>query len=85
MTPRELMVYVNEYTEKTEYEVERRQHEMYVCALLISRFVWVKRVPPYEKIFRKSRHTVMSDGQMLEMAEVLNLMFGGTDIRKEAD
>ena len=38
-----------------------------------------------EKIFRKSRHTVMSDGQMLKMAEVLNLMFGGTDIRKEAD
>lgn len=85
MTPRELMVYVNEYREKTECEVERRQHEMYVCALLVSRFIWAKRVPQYEKVFRKSRHTVMSDEQMLKMAEVLNLMFGGTDIRKEAD
>lgn len=83
MTPRELMVYINGHTEKAEYDAERRQHELYVCALLVSRFVWAKRVPPYEKIFKKRRHASMTDEQMLKMAEALNSLFGGVDRRKE--
>lgn len=84
MTPRELAVYINVYAEKTEYETERRQHDLYVCALLISRFVWRKHVPSYEKVFGKRKRGVMTDDQMLKMAEALNLMFGGSDNRKGA-
>lgn len=55
---------------------------MYTSALLIARFVWSKRIPPYEKVFREKASKDMTDSQMMAMAESLNAMFGGADERE---
>lgn len=85
MTPRELAVYAQAYRQNAEQAQREKQQELYLCALLISRFVWSKKVPPFERVFGGDQHRDMSDEQMLLMAEALNQMFGGTDTRKEAD
>lgn len=85
MTPRELAAYAQAYRQNAEQAQRDKQQELYVSALLISRFVWSKKVPPFERVFRGGPRRDMSDEQMLRMAEALNQMFGGTDARKEAD
>lgn len=85
MTPRELAVYAQVYRQNAEQAQREKQQELYLCALLISRFVWSKKVPPFERIFGGGARRDMSDEQMLRMAEALNQMFGGTDTRKGAD
>ncbi len=84
MTPRELDAYARAFRKRMEAEQERQQRELYLSAFLTSRFVWMKRVPPFERVFAVKKRQSMTDGQMLKMAEALNLMFGGTDTRKEA-
>ena len=78
-------MYAQAYRQNAEQTQREKQQELYLCALLISRFVWSKKVPPFERVFGGDHHRDMSDEQMLRMAEVLNQMFGGTDTRKEAD
>lgn len=85
MTPRELAVYAQAYRQNAEQAQREKQQELYLCALLISRFVWSKKVPPFERVFGDGPSRDMSDEQMLRMAEALNRMFGGTDTRKGAD
>ena len=84
MTPREFSSVVDAYNRKTEDEQEQRLHEMYISALLISRFVWAQKPPTYEQLFGKLRQKEMTDEQMLRKVEALNAMFGGSDTRKEA-
>ena len=85
MTPREFNSFVDAYNKKTEDDQEQRLHEMYISALLVSRFVWAKKPPTYEQLFGRIRQAEMTDDQMLRQAEALNAMFGGTDTRKEAE
>ena len=55
MTPREFAAAVEAYKNKLEQEQEQRRQEIYVSALLVSRFVWAKKVPPYERVFRAAK------------------------------
>lgn len=81
MTPREFAAAAEAYKSRMEYELEQKRQETYASALLISRFMWAKRVPPYEKVFGNGTKKDMTDEQMLEAAEALNAMFGGSDSR----
>lgn len=81
MTPRELYLYAEAYTQKLDAEQERKQHEIYVSALLISRFVFAKHIPKYEEIFKKQqREDSMSDEAMLATVRALNAQFGGEEV-----
>lgn len=81
MTPRELYLYVEAYTQKLDAEQERKQHEIYVSALLTSRWVFAKHIPKYDEIFKKQqRDDVMSDEAMLATARALNAQFGGEEV-----
>lgn len=82
MTPREFAAMAHAYKDKLEYEQEQRRQEIYVSALLMSRFVWTKKVPPYNRVFQMSKPKSMTDEQMLKMAESLNALFGGADKRE---
>lgn len=84
MTPRELEMYARAFRERLDREREERQQAIYLAAFLTSRFVWMKRAPPYERVFAGKTRPAMTDEQMLRMAEALNGRFGGTDTRKEA-
>lgn len=80
MTPRELCLYAEAYAQKAEMEQERRQHEIYVSALLTSRWVFAKRIPKYDEVFKVQRDSGMSDEAMLHMARALNAQFGGEEV-----
>lgn len=82
MTPCELEIAVESYRRKEKIKQEQRRQEIYASALLISRFVWSKNVPPYEKVFGTGKQKEMTDEQMLRTAEALNAMFGGADSRE---
>ena len=84
MTPREFYVFANVYGKKVESEQEQRLHEIYISALLTSRFVWQKNPQSYEQLFGRLNRKPMTDEQMLRKAEALNAMFGGNDTRKGA-
>ena len=81
MTPREFAVVADAYKNRMEYESEQKRQEIYASALLISRFVWAKRAPSYDKVFGGGAKAEMTDEQMLKTAESLNAMFGGLDER----
>ena len=51
---------------------------IYMQAFLTSRFVWQKRVPEYEKVFKKSKKD-MSDDEMFAVVKKLNAKFEGSD------
>lgn len=85
MHPAELAVYAQVYRAERRTGTAGETTGLYLCALLISRFVWSKKVPPFEQVFGDGPSRDMSDEQMLRMAEALNRMFGGTDTRKGAD
>ena len=82
MTPCELETALEAYRIKENTKQEQRRQEIYASALLISRFVLSKNIPPYERVFGAGEREEMTDEQMLRMAEALNAMFGGTDSRE---
>lgn len=83
MTPHEFSIYADAYSKRIENEAEQKRQELYVSAMLISNFVWAKKRPTYEKVFgAPKKKKEMSDEAMLQMAQALNAMFGGTDTRK---
>ncbi len=83
MTPREFAVYIEAHNQKIQDKQEQRQREIYASAFLISRFVWAKKIPAYEKVFGSGQKQEMTDKEMLKQVEALNALFGGTDLRKE--
>lgn len=81
MTPREFCLYAEAYTQKLDAEQERKQHEIYVSALLTSRWVFAKHIPKYEEIFKKrQRDDSMSDEAMLATVRALNAQLGGEEV-----
>lgn len=81
MTPREFCVYAEAYTQKLGVEQKRKQHEIYVSALLTSRWVFAKHIPKYEEVFEKSQSDTGMDAKaMLATVRALNAQFGGEEV-----
>lgn len=72
MTPRQLKLAADVFEDKRE----EQRVLIYMQAVLNSRFVWQKRIPKYEKIF-KSKQKAMTTDQMFAMVKILNAQFGG--------
>ena len=89
MTPYELSVAVRGFYKKKEREAEEFKAKMQCMrslavehALLLSRWVWKKRISKQEieealNIDKKLTKKNMTDEEMLAMVKVLNTMFGG--------
>lgn len=79
MTPRELRLFAEVYNKRMEAEQERRHQEIYISASLISNFVWAKKKPTYEQVFKKKKKA-MTDEEMYQAVKALNFAFGGEDL-----
>ena len=81
MTPRELETYAGAYAERKKQESHYSYQLAVVTSFLASRWVWEKRVniDRYLKSDERPKNKNMSDGQMLNMARMLNAQFRGGD------
>lgn len=74
MTPYEFSLIVDGYSERKQKEYDL----MITQAYLTSRWVWAKKMPDLEKLLSKKQpNKQMTDEQMINMAMMLNKMFGG--------
>lgn len=74
MTPHELNLHINEFSERKKHEHEERLLQAYLTA------AWgfhTKRMPQWSDIVREPKKE-MTDEQMLEKIKQLNARFGGT-------
>jgi hypothetical protein len=83
MTPYQLSLFVNDYSERKKAEQEEKLQFTYLCALWTSRFVWQKNVPTFEKLTKQTEKKQMTDDEMLKQVEFLNQLFGGEIKRVE--
>ena len=79
MTPRELETYAGAYAERKKQENHYSYQLAVVTSFLASKWVWAKRVniDTYLKNDEGPKNKNMSDAQMLNMARILNVQFGG--------
>jgi hypothetical protein len=80
MTPYELMIHLEAFSEKEETRTE----EAITLVWLGEYYHRLKRLPPIKDELKKLLHSdqVMTDDEMLEMVKTLNAQFGGTFEKK---
>lgn len=92
MTPYELKISTRGYAERKKREMEEYQSKLenerilgVRQALLISRWVWQKKITEEEireeMGLEKPKKEEMTDEQMLAQVRMLNKMFGGEEIK----
>lgn len=79
MTPAELNLYVDAYTERRKEEQRLTQANIYSLAALTRAMIWGKHPPSFDRVFLEERRRDMSDEQMYAMVKGLNAMFGGEE------
>lgn len=81
MTPNELNFYVKSYYKRTEQDISNQRAMLVEQAVLISRWVWAKKIKQedIDKILKPTEN--MDDDKLLAQAKMLNAMFGG-EIKK---
>lgn len=79
MTPAELNLYVDAYTERRREEQRLTQANIYSLAALTRAMIWAKHPPSFDRVFPEERRREMSDEQMYAMVKGLNAMFGGEE------
>lgn len=76
MTPYELMIYIEAFSEREE----SRMQEALTLVWLGEYYHRIKRLPALKGELKKmsSHDQIMTDDEMLEMVKTLNAQFGGT-------
>lgn len=77
MTPAELNLCADAYTERRREEQRLTQANIYSLAALTRAMIWAKHPPSFDRVFPEERRREMSDEQMYAMVKGLNAMFGG--------
>lgn len=73
VTPYELSLVAEGYTDRRETEGKESMYQAY----LISRWVWQKKIDIEKILEGKKEKKVMTDEQMLNQVKALNSLFGG--------
>lgn len=79
MTPAELNLWADAYTERRKEEQRLTQANIYSMAALTRAMIWAKRPPGFDQVFPEERPEEMSDEQMYAMVKGLNGLFGGEE------
>lgn len=81
MTPGELRIYANAYTEQLRFDKYLTQVRTYNLAALIRTMVWAKHPPRYEAVFPETteEREPMTDDQMYAQVKALNALWGGEE------
>ena len=83
MTPNLFRIWGEARRKAIENRQEAEQANMYALACMIRTAVWGKRMPEYERIFRKAQTRQMTDEEMFERVQVLNRLLGGTEEQED--
>lgn len=86
MTPFELNLYADAYSKKKKQEDEEKITLAYVNAMWTAQWFGKKsqQPKPLDKILKMNKQKkVMTDEQMLVIVKNLNVMFGGTLVKKK--
>lgn len=83
MTPLQLILAGEAFVSMREAEQERTQANIYLLSSLIRTAVWGKRLPKYDRLFKKEEEPkpktkTMTDRQLYDAVLALNAAFGGS-------
>lgn len=85
-TPYEFAKLVRAYErkrkEKAEWDTEMMKVTTYQTARLVAQFVWAKKIPEYDQVFKSDKEVEQTDAMMLAHVQAMNKAFGGLEIEK---
>lgn len=74
---------MQDYNEYKAGEIEEKLRFTYLQSVWISRFVWSKKIPSYEKLMKPETKKAMTAEEMLNEVKKLNTLFGGKVVKEE--